>query len=161
MIGQRVDTLEDGAREQCLPFDRSFLVGFRWTIRVAWHRPRWLVFGIGSGKTVNSTWKFVNPYWQIMENSSRNFSKIFIFWVVTQAVLLENSSIKNHRFYWNHIWYVTFGLDEFSSKTFCVTPQNWNFEKKLDEFSSKTACVTTQKMKILGKFLDEFSMICQ
>ena len=37
-----------------------------------------------------------NPYWQIMENSSRNFPKIFIFWVVTQAVLLENSSIKNH-----------------------------------------------------------------
>ena len=34
----------------------------------------------------------LNPYWQILENSSRNFSKIFIFWVVTQAVLLENSS---------------------------------------------------------------------
>ena len=33
-----------------------------------------------------------NPYWQIMENSSKNFSKIFIFRVVTQAVLLENSS---------------------------------------------------------------------
>ena len=29
-----------------------------------------------------------------MENSSRNFSEIFIFWVVTQAVLLKNSSIK-------------------------------------------------------------------
>ena len=39
---------------------------------------------------------YINPYWQIMENSSRNFPKIFIFWVVTQAVLLENSSIKNH-----------------------------------------------------------------
>ena len=34
-----------------------------------------------------------NPYWQIMENSSRNFSEIFIFRVVIQAVLLENSSI--------------------------------------------------------------------
>ena len=33
-----------------------------------------------------------NPYWQILENSSRNFSKILIFWVVRQAVLLENSS---------------------------------------------------------------------
>ena len=50
-------------------------------------------------------------------------------------------------------------MDEFSSKTVCVTPQNLNFEKKLDEFSSKTACVTTQKMKILEKFLDEFSKI--
>ena len=52
-------------------------------------------------------------------------------------------------------------MDEFSSKTAWVMPQNWNFEKKLDEFSSKTACVTTQKMEILEKFLDEFSMICQ
>ena len=26
----------------------------------------------------------------------------------------------------------------------------------MDEFSSKTVCVTTQKMKILDKFLDEF-----
>ena len=48
-------------------------------------------------------------------------------------------------------------MDEFSSKTICVTPQNWNFEKKLDEFSSKMAWVTTQKMKISEKFLDDFS----
>ena len=34
----------------------------------------------------------INPYGQIMENSSRNFSK-FEFWGATQAVLLENSSI--------------------------------------------------------------------
>ena len=33
-----------------------------------------------------------NPYCQILENSSRNFSKIFIFRVVTQTVYLENSS---------------------------------------------------------------------
>ena len=51
----------------------------------------------------------INPYWQIMENWYRNFSKIFIFWVVTQAILLENSSSffrnfnsgASHRpFYW-------------------------------------------------------------
>ena len=36
----------------------------------------------------------INPYWQIMENSSRNFSGIFIFRVVTQTVLLDNSSIR-------------------------------------------------------------------
>ena len=34
----------------------------------------------------------LNPYCQILENSSRNFSKIFIFRVVTQTVYLENSS---------------------------------------------------------------------
>ena len=27
-------------------------------------------------------------------------------------------------FDWNHIWYVKFGLDEFFSKTACVTPRN-------------------------------------
>ena len=42
-------------------------------------------------------------------------------------------------------------MDEFSSKTACVTPQNWNFEKKLDEFSSETACVTTRKIKVSEK----------
>ena len=41
------------------------------------------------------------PYWQIMENSSKNFSEILIFQVVTQAVLLENSSIKNHEYLFN------------------------------------------------------------
>ena len=40
-------------------------------------------------------------------------------------------------------------MDEFSSKMACVTPQNWNFEKKMDEFSSKTVCVTTRKMKTI------------
>ena len=34
-----------------------------------------------------------NPYCQILENSSRKFSKISIFRVISQAVLLENSSI--------------------------------------------------------------------
>ena len=35
---------------------------------------------------------YINSYWQIMENSSRKFSEIFIFRIVTQAVLLESSS---------------------------------------------------------------------
>ena len=45
-------------------------------------------------KYINYTlqWVIINPYLQILENSSKNFSEIFIFWVVTQAVLLENSS---------------------------------------------------------------------
>ena len=57
-------------------------------------------------------------------------------------------------------------MDEFSNKRSGWRPR---IEKKLnrypgflmDEFSSKTACVTTRKMKISDKFLDEFSMICQ
>ena len=50
-----------------------------------------------NNSTINrEKWVF-NPYWQIMENSSRNFSEIFIFRVVTQAVLLENSSIRIFR----------------------------------------------------------------
>ena len=52
-------------------------------------------------------------------------------------------------------------MDEFSSKTVCVTPQNLKILNRyswflIDEFSSKTACVTTRKM-ISEKFLDEFS----
>ena len=38
----------------------------------------------------------LNQPWQTMENLSKIFPKIFIFQVVTQAVLLENPSIKNH-----------------------------------------------------------------
>ena len=70
-----------------------------------------------------------------MENSSRNFSEIFIFRVVTQAFLLENSSIRF--FDWNHIWCVTFGLDEFSSKTVSEIFQkfaNKDFYRKFSEF---------------------------
>ena len=71
-----------------------------------------------------------------MENSSRNFTEIFIFGVVIQAVLLENSSIFFRNFNSGASWQTvllknlsTFGLDEFSSKTAFVTPQNINFEK--------------------------------
>ena len=39
---------------------------------------------------------------------------------------MQNSSIRF--FEWNHIWYVTFGLDEFSSNTACVMPQNSSFD---------------------------------
>ena len=56
---------------------------------------RWKTSVNSKGLQMYSSWMAltgVNPYWQIMENSSRNFPKIFIFWVVTQAVLLENSS---------------------------------------------------------------------
>ena len=50
-----------------------------------------------SEKTLTHFPKFgVNPYWQIMENSSRIVPEIFIFRVVAPAVLLENSSIKNY-----------------------------------------------------------------
>ena len=90
--------------------------------------------------------------------------------------LLENSGVSHRPFYWkthpDQMSHIIYGfsqkirMDEFSSKTVCVTPQlkktqnrySWSL---MDEFSSKTACVTTQKMKSLEKFLDEFSMICQ
>ena len=44
-------------------------------------------------------------------------------------------------------------LDEFSSKTVCVTPQNWKKLNRypwflMDEFSSKTVCVTPQNCPI-------------
>ena len=50
-------------------------------------------FGSGTfGYEWFSSWCRFNPYWKIMENSSRNFSEILILRVVTQAILLENSS---------------------------------------------------------------------
>ena len=125
---------------------------------------------------------FLNPYWQIMENSFRNFPDIFIFRVVRQVVLLEKSSnfffeisiLRRHRgrftgklinkkswlpiqFFPNlpillkssyHIWYVTIGLDEFSSKKACEFP-NW----RLDEFSSKTVSEISQKFSNLIPYL--------
>ena len=30
-------------------------------------------------------YKFLDPYWQILENSSRNFPEISVFWGVTQT----------------------------------------------------------------------------
>ena len=86
----------------------------------------------------------------------------------TYSVFLKNGSWARP-FYWKtypvqmlHIIY-DFGqkiqMDEFSSKTVCVTPQNWKNWYSwflMDEFSSKTACVTTRKMKILEKFWMSF-----
>ena len=70
----------------------------------------------------------LNPYWQIMENSSKFFSEIFIFRVVTQAILLENSSI---RIFLTEKW------SGFSTKCFL-----------LYEFSSKTVSEISQKFTI-------------
>ena len=64
----------------------------------------------------------------------------------------------------------TVSITKFEWMSFPVKGSVWRprIEKKLrysgflmDEFSSKTACMTTRKMKISEKFLDEFSMICQ
>ena len=110
-----------------------------------------------------SAW-LINPYWQIMENSSRNFSEIFIFRVVTQAVLLENSSKRTHLVENNISRILGCHPDRFSGKliqTKCYTSYRVSVKKSKKSFSSKKACVTTRKMKISEKFLDEFSLICQ
>ena len=85
-----------------------------------------------------------NPYWQISGKFLENF------WDRFTGKLIQTKY---------YIWFIyVFSqknrMEEFSSKTFCSTPQNW---KKLnmyswflmDEFSIETACVTTRKMKIL------------
>ena len=74
---------------------------------------------------------FLRPfYWKT--HPSKNHEYLFSFLknrVVSWTVLLENSSI--WFFDWNYIWYVTFGLDEFSSKTVQLTNR---FFKKLNDF---------------------------
>ena len=80
------------------------------------------------------------------------------FWEISETVVLEisfnrqleNSGASHRPFYWkthpDQMLHIIYG---FSQKI------------RMDEFSSKTACVTTWKMKISENFLDEFSMICQ
>ena len=54
------------------------------------------------------------------------------------------------RFYHDFsIWTVSHYIYGFSQKI------------RMDEFPSKTVCVTPRKMKISEKFLDDFSMICE
>ena len=44
--------------------------------------------------------RHINPYWQITENSSRTYSKIFIFRVITQAIYWKTHPfeffVRNH-----------------------------------------------------------------
>ena len=42
--------------------------------------------------SLNLPLPIINPYWQILENSSKIFSKISAFQVISQTVLLEKSS---------------------------------------------------------------------
>ena len=103
-------------------------------------------------------WKFLRPfYWKAHPKESISSKIIFHeFWGVTQTVKLENSSRPNVAC---NIWSQSKNrMDEFSSKTFCVTPQNWkklNRSKNswflMDGISSKTACLTARKMKISEK----------
>ena len=106
---------------------------------------------------------FLHPYCQIMENSSRNFSEIFIFWVATKAVLPENSYIffeisilgrYTGRFTGKLIHSI------FDWMSFPVKRPTWRpsicdilFSTKyllLDEFSSKTVLLTIQFFKKLN-----------
>ena len=48
--------------------------------------------------------RHINPYWQITENSSRTFSKIFIFRVITQAIYWKTHPFEF--FVRNHIWFI-------------------------------------------------------
>ena len=61
-------------------------------------------------------WQALNPYWQIVENSFRNFSEIFIFRVVTQAILLENSSIPIATYHIPYIIYMIYDICRVSTR---------------------------------------------
>ena len=90
-----------------------------------------------------------------MENSSRNFSEISshfphrpFYWkthpfkIMRTYSVFFNSGASHRPFYWkthpfdffewNHIWYLTFGLDEFSCKTACQTPH----DSQIDDWMS-------------------------
>ena len=83
-------------------------------------------------------------------------SSIGQFWGITQDVLLENSSKRKHLVESNISRILFTHPDQMLHIIYGISQRN-----RMDEFSSKTACVTTRKMKISEIILDEFSMICQ
>ena len=79
----------------------------------------------------------------------------FHFWLTR---LLAVSGTSHRPFYWKthpfeffdwiYIWYVTFGLDDLSSKTACVTPQN----SPIDNSNCETVKLTTLFFKTLNRY---------
>ena len=67
----------------------------------------------------------LNTYWQILENSSRNFSEISVFWAMAQTVSLTKSSNFFSKFHFSRPFYLS--MDELSNNTVCVTSRKlWN-----------------------------------
>jgi len=109
--------------------------------------PSWVLIYLGSWFKLQILFsryrKQRNNFVQIWKNAQTGVFKLMFSTVIKSYVRLGCSCIeevwvsetltligklwKTHPlefFNWNHISYVTCGLDEFSSKTTCVTPQN-------------------------------------
>ena len=74
-------------------------------------------------------YSIINPYWQILENSSRKFSEISVFRVVTQVDFWKTEPVffRNLNFRgmsWTDFWKTPPYLDVCSQKSVCVTPRN-------------------------------------
>ena len=112
-----------------------------------------------SWKSTKKNWSFIKSTMsQVSEGIfsvgfplQKNLTLIGKSWKTHPEIFLKFSFIGSSHipFYWKthpgKILHIIYG---FSQKI------------RIDEFSSKTACVTTRKMKISEKILDEFSMIC-
>ena len=67
--------------------DSLVLIKIIWTLLMS----KWTIHFVqnwtkSTTKSENTIWiSTVNPYWQILENSSNYFSEISVFWVVTQG----------------------------------------------------------------------------
>ena len=97
-----------------------------------------------SVKSLTLIGKFLRPfYWKTHPlKIMGTYSVFFQFRGVILTVLLENSSRPNVTY---HVYgfsqkirldefsstYPWFSMDEFSSETACVMPQNWNFQKTI------------------------------
>ena len=55
----------------------------------------------------------LNIYWQILENLSRNFSEISVFWAMAQTVSLTKSSNFFSKFHYSRPFYLS--MDDFSN----------------------------------------------
>ena len=100
------------------------------------------------------------PYWKIMENSSRNLSEIFIFWVVhtdcfTGKLIHSNLYLLVH---WNHIWYVTYHMWHLVWMSFPVIRSVWR--PRIPQltigwvFQSRT--VSSETYDFVGRFFPPF-----
>ena len=88
----------------------------------------------------------INPYCQILENSSRNFSKILNFRVMTQTVYLENSS--------NFFRIFNFGVVSQTVLLENLSIRIFVSKNGLDEFSSNTVLLISQNFPIWVKHIE-------
>ena len=99
----------------------------------------------------------INPYWQILENASKIFAEISVFWIMSQIDFLKTNSFFSRNFNFRVIifgksmriiwvpWFENWSGWDFQ-KSISVTPENrstlwfgWVFQKSVQRIPQKFA----------------------